>query len=470
MNLLNLPLTLLENTTGYNFRSKQHAQILYDNLSGHAAYKWNFTDYFRAFPPNPPSKWTSSQCRYVEDALNSGWVSVTALAGPRNGDSSIPERISTRPPRSATPEENPFPPSHQPPPPIPTAPNANSRQISTQPEEPIPTFLAALNRDLTSAYDRTITSVTTTLLASASTQQSFLSSTVERLSAELASQRSKDHSEISSLKVKVAAGQSHGAREAELAQARAEGDVAGRERAMMEIGDMKEKLQREYLEELVRVRRDARMEGYEAGFRAGVERREMSHGGIENTEMGNGVARLGSLFSEQETKITRQGEEYNPEAGFGYQGHPGIIGGRRPVSSGENRDPAAEMEDQDLGAGEYNAEFDIQYQPYLGMVEEQRPEWSELKHTHDADEELYDATPPRAFKQPKFEKPGSMPGSMGAERKVRGTVNNKILHKGPSEGLAQSFTGGLFLSSDEEIDDGMRELPLMGVESRFSFY
>lgn len=464
MNLLNPSLTLLETATGYNLRSKQHAQILYDNPSGHAAYKWNFTDYFRAFPPNPPSKWTSSQCRYVEDALNNGWLSVTALAGPRNSDSPTPERISTRPPRTAIPEENPFPPSHQPPPPIPTAPNANNRQISTQPEEPIPTLLAALNRDITSAYDRTITSVTTTLLASASTQQSFLSSTVERLSAELASQRSKDHSEISSPKAKVAAAQSHGAREAELAQARAEGDVAGRERVMMEIRDTKEKLQREYLEELVRVRREARMEGYEAGFRAGVEQREMSHGGIEKTEMGNGVAeaRLGSLFSEEETEVTRQSEEYNPEAEFGFQRHPGIIGGRHPVPSGENHDLAAEVEDQDLGAGEYNAEFNIQYQPYMGIVEEQRPEWSELKHTHDADGELYDATPPRAFKQPKFEKP--------AERKVRGTVNKKILHKGPFEGLAQSFTGGLFLSSDEEIDDGMRELPLMGVESGFSFY
>ena len=263
------------------------------------------------------------------------------------------------------------------------------------------------------------------------------------------------------MKVKVAAAQSHGVREAELAQARAEGDVAGRERALMEIEDMKEKLQREYLEELVRVRREARTQGYEAGFMA---RGEMERRGVRQAEVGE---RFGSLFSEEKTEVTRQSEEYNPEAEFGFQRHPGIIGGRHPISSGKTRAPAAEMEDQDLGAGEYNPEFDIQYQPYLGMVDEQRPERSELKHTHDADGELYGATPPRAFKQPKFEKPGSM----GAKREVRGNAENKlILHKGASEGLAQSFTGGLFLSSDEEIDDGMREVPQMGVESGFSFY
>ncbi|KFZ15478.1 hypothetical protein V502_05574, partial [Pseudogymnoascus sp. VKM F-4520 (FW-2644)] len=257
---------LLKNATGYDFSSKQNSHLLYDNPSGQGAYKWCFSEYFRRFPLNPPSKWTMAQCRLVEEALDSNWVSVTPLAGTKNSDSPMPDHNpNNRPLRTTTMDQRPSP--GHPTPPISTAqpPDARQRDLHPPPTEPTEALLAALNRDLTTAYDRTITSLTTTLLASATTHHTLLTSSLTRLSTELASQRSNEHSEISTLKQQIAAqAQSRGAghaKEAELAQARAEGDVAGQQRAIRDMGDVQNGFLRSHLEELVRVRREARMEG-----------------------------------------------------------------------------------------------------------------------------------------------------------------------------------------------------------------
>ncbi|KFZ07461.1 hypothetical protein V501_06448 [Pseudogymnoascus sp. VKM F-4519 (FW-2642)] len=96
------------------------------------------------------------------------------------------------------------------------------------------------------------------------------------------------------------------------------------------------------------------------------------------------------------------------------------------------------------------------------------PDSSELKHPLDYDEELYNATPPRATKALKIEHPDS---SMGIPGEVRGNTENRlILHKGPSEGLAQSFSGGLFMSSDEEIDEGVRDVFGKDGDIGFSYF
>ncbi|OBT75955.1 hypothetical protein VF21_05806 [Pseudogymnoascus sp. 05NY08] len=445
--------TLLKDATGYSFPAKQNAHLLFDNPSGKGAYKWCFTEHFRRFPQNAPSRWTTAHCRLVEEALDRNWVSVTPLPDTRDTDSPIPELEHTpnnRSLRSTTRSQRPHP--NQPTPPLPTAPNPDNGQ----PEDPIPALLAALNRDLTSAYDRTVTGLTTTLLASVTTHHSFLSSSLSRLSTALADQRSTEHSsEVAALRQQIAtataAAQLEGtghAKEAELAQARAEGDVAGQQRAIKEIGDIQGGLLRSHLQELMRVRREARMEGYEAGFRAGVEQGREREGTGESGLMGEG---LGELFEEGNL-----GEE------FGVLGQVGGGGGRGAVRLGENRGPVAGM-----GGGGYNLESEFQLQPHPRVMGGRRPGASELKHSLDYDEELYGATPPRATKVPKTEHPENM----GIPEEVRGNTENRlILHKGPSEGLAQSFSGGLFMSSDEEIDEGMRDVFGKDGDIGFSYF
>lgn len=356
-----------------------------------------------------------AQCRLVEEALDRNWVSVTPLAGTKDSDSPMPDHNpNNRPLRTTTMDQRPFP--GHPTPPISTAqpPDARQRDLHPPPTEPTEALLAALNRDLTTAYDRTITSLTSTLLASATTHHTLLSSSLSRLSTELASQRSNEHSEISTLKQQIAAqAQSRGAehaKEAELAQARAEGDVAGQQRAIRDMGDVQNGFLRSHLEELVRVRREARMEGYEAGFRAGVEQRggrgvreESAREESAREERGQ---RLGSLFSEAESEMGRlKSEEYNPESEFGFQGHLGIIGGRRPASSGEQRAGDAEMSVEHQGDGKYNPESEFQLQTHIGITGGRHPDSSGLKHPRDDDGELYDATPPRATKLLKLEHP-----------------------------------------------------------------
>lgn len=413
-----------------------------------------------------------AQCRLVEEALDSNWVSATPLASTKNSDSPMSDHNpNNRPLRTTTMDQRPFP--GHPIPPISTAqpPDARQRDLQPPPTEPTEALLATLNRDLTTAYDRTITSLTTTLLASASTHHTFLSSSLSRLSTELASQRSNEHSEISTLKQQIAATQSHGAghtKEAELAQARAEGDAAGQQRAIRDMGDVHNGFLRSHLQELVRVRREARMEGYEAGFRAGVEQGG-ARGVREESAREERGQRLGSLFSEAESEMGRlKSEEYNPESEFGFQGHLGIIGGRRPVSSGEQRANDAEMSVEYQGDEKYNPKSEFQPRTHLGITGGRHPDSSGQKHPRDDDGELYDATPPRATKLPKLE---HFPDNMRAVEEVReNTENRLILHKGPSEGLANSLSGGLFLSSDEEIDDGTREVPHKDLEGGFSYY
>ncbi|OBT88796.1 hypothetical protein VE02_03143 [Pseudogymnoascus sp. 03VT05] len=455
--------TLLKNATGYSFPAKKNAHLLFDNPSGKGAYKWCFSDKFRRFPQNAPSRWTTAHCRLVEEALDRNWVSVTPLPGTRDSDSSTPEHTpQNRHLRFTTAAQRQTP--SQPTPPLPTAQNPDARQ----PEDPIPALLAALNRDLTSAYDRTVTGLTTTLLASVTTHHTFLSSSLTRLSTALADQRSTDHSsEIAALKQQIAtatpAAQSDGsghAKEAELAQARAEGDVAGQQRAIKEIGDIQDGLLRSHLQELMRVRREARMEGYEAGFRAGVEQGREREGSGESGLMGEG---LGELFEEEERGVGWRGEEGNLGAEFGVLGQLGVGGGRGAVGLGENRRTVAGM-----GGGEYISKSELQLHPHPGIVGGRWPDSSEPKHTLDYDGELYGATPPRATKVPKTEHPDN---SMGIPEEVRGnTENGLILHKGPSEGLAQSFSGGLFMSSDEEIDEGMRDVFGKDGDIGFSYF
>jgi len=49
------------------------------------------------------------------------------------------------------------------------------------------------------------------------------------------------------------------------------------------------------------------------------------------------------------------------------------------------------------------------------------------------------------------------------------TENRLVLHRPPG-GLATSFSGGLFLSSDEEIDDAARGAPHKDAEDGFSYF
>ncbi|OBT95800.1 hypothetical protein VE01_06466 [Pseudogymnoascus verrucosus] len=439
--------TLIKNATGYSFRSKQNTHLLYDNPSGKGAYKWNFSDKFRRFPQNAPSKWTTAHCRLVEEALHRNWLSVTPLPDTRDSDSPTPS-LNNRPLRATTTAQRPTP--SQPTPLISTAPNPDDGQT----EDPIPALLAALNRDLTSAYDRTVTSLTTTLLASATSHHTFLSSSLARISTALASQRSTDHSsEVARLKQQIATAQSDDAREAELAQARTEGDVAGQQRAIREIGDVQDGLLRSHLQELMRVRREARMEGYEAGFRAGVEQGRERDGMGESGLMGEG---LGESYEE--------GEEGNLESEVGILGGLGVGRGGGAVGSGENRGPVSER-----GGGGYIPESEFHLQPHPpGVIGGRRPDSSDLKHPFYDDGELYNATPPRATKALKIERPDS---SMGIQGEVRGNTENRlILHKGSSEGLAQSFSGGLFMSSDEEIDEGTRDVFGKDGDIGFSYF
>jgi hypothetical protein len=397
----------------------------------------------------------------VEEALDRNWISVTPLPDTRNSDSPAPSdhTPNNRPrrPTITTPQKL-FP--SQPTLPISSAPNPEDGQ----PEDPIPAFLAALNRDLTSAYDRTVTTLTTTLLASATTHHTFLSSSLARLSTALASQRSSDNSsEVAALKQQIAAAQSNDAREAELAQARAEGDVAGQQRAIKEIGDIQDGLLRSHLQELMRVRREARMEGYEAGFRAGVEQgREREETG-ESGLMGEGV---GDLFEESERGVGWRGEEGNLEPEIGVRGQLGVGRGRGAVGLGENRGPVAGRTGEQMGGAGYIPESEFQLQPHPGIIGGRRPGAFELKHPRDDDGEFYDATPPRVTKL-KLEHSGD--GSM--EEEVQASTENRlVLHKGQSEGLAHSFSGGLFLSSDEEVDEGMRDVLGKDGELGFSYF
>ncbi|OBT66637.1 hypothetical protein VE03_03923 [Pseudogymnoascus sp. 23342-1-I1] len=440
---------LLKNVTGHNFTAKQNTHILYDNPTGEGAYKWSFTDYFPSFPPSPPSKWSTSQCRLVEDALDNKWLSVTPLGGTRDTDSPMPEHTPTRSLRTKT--TNQPPPAHQPPPPLSPPPNPDP----LPPTEPIPALLAALTRDLTTAYTRTITTLTSTLAASTSTHHALLTSSLSRLAIDLAAHRS---TEIATLKQQLAtAVQTGGAREAELAQARAEGDAAGQQRAISDMGDVQGGLYRSHLQDLVRVRREARMEGYEAGFRAGVEQQREGGGEGERAE------RLGSLFSE--VSEGRKSEEGSPGVEFGVRGGVGGIAGRGSVSRGEQRARGAEMVDVNQETEGYGAESEFQLQPRPGIIGRRRTDSSALKHPRDDDDrELYGASPPRATKVPKLERPDDM---RSVKETLRNTEKRLILHKAPSAGLAQSLSGGLFLSSDEEVDDGSGEGP---GEAGFSYF
>ncbi|KFY13321.1 hypothetical protein V492_03347, partial [Pseudogymnoascus sp. VKM F-4246] len=86
---------LVKNATGYDLPTKQNTHILCDHLSGKGAYKWNFSNGFRRFPQNSPSKWTTTQCRLVEEALDSGTVSVTGLPSTRTSVSPVPSHAAT---------------------------------------------------------------------------------------------------------------------------------------------------------------------------------------------------------------------------------------------------------------------------------------------------------------------------------------------------------------------------------------
>ncbi|KFX95104.1 hypothetical protein O988_05966, partial [Pseudogymnoascus sp. VKM F-3808] len=252
---------LLKDVTGCTYTAKQNTHIVCDNPSGPGAYKWKFSELFRAFPPNPPSKWSMAQCRLVEEALDKNWVSVIPipLPGSRNGDSPTPDHTpNNRPLRATTMQQRPS--TGLSAPSIPTAQQPDHElQLSPDLPEPITAILTALNRDLTTAYSRTITSLTSTLQASASTHHTLLFTSLSLLSTSLAS----EHYELSTLKKQIAeqSRDSTQAREAELAQARAEGDAAGQARAIQDIGDVQNGLLRGHLEELVRVRREARKEG-----------------------------------------------------------------------------------------------------------------------------------------------------------------------------------------------------------------
>ncbi|KFX88489.1 hypothetical protein V490_07613 [Pseudogymnoascus sp. VKM F-3557] len=120
----------------------------------------------------------------------------------------------------------------------------------------------------------------------------------------------------------------------------------------------------------------------------------------------------------------QEAEDYNP-AEFQLQSHLGIIGGRRPGSSGQKR-------------------------------------------PHDDDGELYGSSPPRATKLLKSE---HHPDNRGADEEVREMTENRLVLHRPPGGLATSFSGGLFLSSDEEIDDRSREvLRKDGEDDGFSYF
>ncbi|KAL5346830.1 hypothetical protein ACLOAV_007973 [Pseudogymnoascus australis] len=434
---------LVKTATGYNFPAKQNTHILYDNLSGQGAYKWNFSDYFRSFPPSPPSKWSTSQCRLVEDALNNNWISVTPLPSTRNTDSPMPEHSSARSLRSTTTNQR-LPPN-QPLPPLSTAPDPDPRLSLLHPTDPTPALLAALNHDLTTAYNRTVTSLTNTLHASSSTHHTLLTTSLSRLATDLASQRS---TEISALHQQLATTQSQsgGAKEAELARARAEGDAAGQQRAITDMGDVQGGLHRSHLVEL----------GW--GGAAG--------GGPGDA--GETVERLGSLFSEG-SEAARQSEEVSPAAEFGwFQGRLGGAKGGRSVSRGGKPARDAEMESDRPAAEEYNPEPGIKLQPPPRIIGGRNPGSSGPKHPREDDGELYGASPPRATKVPKLEHPGDM--RTAAPEGRENTENRLILHKAPSGGLAQSLSGGLFLSSDEEVDDGSRDVPLREGEGDFSYF
>ncbi|KFY40782.1 hypothetical protein V495_05279 [Pseudogymnoascus sp. VKM F-4514 (FW-929)] len=404
---------LLKDVTGYTYTAKQNTHIVCDNTSGPGAYKWKFSEFFRAFPPNPPSKWSMAQCRLVEEALEKNWVSVIPLPRSKNGDSPTPDHApNNRPLRATTMQQRPS--TSQSAPSIPMAQQADHElQLSPDLTEPMTALLTALNRDLTTAYDRTIASLTNTLHASASTHHTLLSTSLSLLSTALAS----EHSELSTLKQQIAeqSRDSSQARESELAQARAEGDAAGQARAIQDIGDVQNGLLRGHLEELVRVRREARKEGYEVGFRDGLEKGREGKVNIANPAHSRQLQLL--------TSSVLEAEDYNP-AEFQLQAHLGIIGGRRPGSSGQKR-------------------------------------------LHDDDAELYSSSPPRATKMLKSEhRPDNRDTG---EEAGEATENRLVLHRPPG-GLATSFSGGLFLSSDEEVDNGAREVPHKDEEDGFSYF
>ncbi|KFX92178.1 hypothetical protein V490_05528, partial [Pseudogymnoascus sp. VKM F-3557] len=99
---------LLKDVTGYTYTAKQNTHIVCDNTSGPGAYKWKFSEFFRAFPPNPPSKWSMAQCRLVEEALEKNWVSVIPLPRSKNGDSPTPDHApNNRPLRATTMQQRP---------------------------------------------------------------------------------------------------------------------------------------------------------------------------------------------------------------------------------------------------------------------------------------------------------------------------------------------------------------------------
>ncbi|KFY85804.1 hypothetical protein V498_07649, partial [Pseudogymnoascus sp. VKM F-4517 (FW-2822)] len=187
----------------------------------------------------------------------------------------------------------------------------------------------------------------------------------------------------------------------------------------------------------------------------------------EGAEGAERLERLGSLFSEG-NEAARQSEEVSPAAEFGFQGRLGGAKGGRSVSRGEKRVRDAEIESDRLGAEDYNPESGVQLQPHPRIIGGRRPGSSGLKHPREDDGELYGASPPRATKVPKLEHPGDM-RTVAAEAREN-TENRLILHKAPSGGLAQSLSGGLFLSSDEEVDDGSRDVPLTEGEGGFEYF
>ncbi|KFY01878.1 hypothetical protein O988_02475, partial [Pseudogymnoascus sp. VKM F-3808] len=145
----------------------------------------------------------------------------------------------------------------------------------------------------------------------------------------------------------------------------------------------------------------------------------------------------------------------------------GIGGANLSVPLGRQCDRDAEMTPDNQEAKDYNpAEF--QLQSHLGIIGGRRPGSSGQKRPHDDDAELYGSSPPRATKMLKSEhRPDNRDTG---EEAGEATENRLVLHRPPG-GLASSFSGGLFLSSDEEIDNGSREVPQKdGEDDGFSYF
>ncbi|KFY34629.1 hypothetical protein V494_06598, partial [Pseudogymnoascus sp. VKM F-4513 (FW-928)] len=142
-------------------------------------------------------------------------------------------------------------------------------------------------------------------------------------------------------------------------------------------------------------------------------------------------------------------------------------GGRQAASLGEQQGGYAEMEGANLGAEELNFNPNFRFQAYLGGAGGIQHDFSGLKHTHDDDGELYNATPSRATKLPKFEHSNTM---CRVEEVEQTSENRLVPHQAPPKEPAQSFSGGLFLSSDEEVDDGMRDAFHMDGEGSFDYF